>query len=88
MVKNASDAATNWIVSDAVRTAYNDDASEALYPNTADYESLLGGTTENRIDFLANGFKVRSSNGSFNASTKTLIFVAFAEHPFKYSRAR
>ena len=88
LVKNISDASTNWIISDGVRSAYNDSASEALYGNTGDYESYLGGTSENVIDFLSNGFKVRSSNGSCNASTKTIIYMAFAEAPFKYASAR
>ena len=40
------------------------------------------------LDFLSNGFKLRNSDGSFNGSGATHIFLAFAESPFKYSRAR
>tara|TARA_R110002153_G_scaffold228734_1_gene381737 strand:- start:4 stop:180 length:177 start_codon:yes stop_codon:yes gene_type:complete len=39
-------------------------------------------------DFLSNGFKCRATNGYFNASGGTYIYLAFAETPFKYSNAR
>ena len=40
------------------------------------------------LDFLANGFKLRGSAGSTNASSREYIYFAFAESPFKNSRAR
>jgi hypothetical protein len=40
------------------------------------------------LDILTNGFKMRTSGSSINASGETYIFAAFAETPFKYARAR
>jgi hypothetical protein len=41
------------------------------------------------VDFLSNGFKLRSSFWSDNGGTgNTYIYAAFAENPFKYANAR
>jgi hypothetical protein len=40
------------------------------------------------IDFLSNGFKLRSSDAAGNGSGNTYIFASFASNPFKYARAR
>ena len=40
------------------------------------------------IDLLSNGFKLRSNAVAHNASGGTYIYLAFAEAPFKNSRAR
>ena len=39
-------------------------------------------------DFLSNGFKIRTNNSAFNTSGNTYIYLAFAESPFKNTRAR
>jgi hypothetical protein len=39
------------------------------------------------IDFLSNGFKLRSSHVYMNSGSNTHIFLAFAENPFKHSNA-
>ena len=41
-----------------------------------------------RIDFLSNGFKLRTSGPSMNASGVTYVWAAWAESPFNYARAR
>jgi hypothetical protein len=45
------------------------------------------GTTYD-IDFLSNGFKIRDATNFLNQSTYKLIYMAFAENPFKYANAR
>ena len=40
------------------------------------------------VDLLSNGFKARNSNVTINASGSPLIYMAFAEAPFKYANAR
>jgi len=40
------------------------------------------------MDFLSNGFKPRYGGSSMNGSGSTYIYLAFAEHPFKYANAR
>jgi len=42
----------------------------------------------NVVDLLSNGFKVRVTDGNLNANGGTYIYAAFAENPFKISRAR
>ena len=76
-----------WKTMDSARTPYNWTcnilfAHTSSAENTSELESTYG------IDLLANGFKVRSSHGSFNASGGTYMYMAFAENPFKNSNAR
>ena len=41
------------------------------------------------IDFLSNGFKIRTSNSNANTSDADgILFMAFAENPFKYATAK
>ena len=40
------------------------------------------------MDWLSNGFKLRTTYGDFNTSSSTYIYMAFAETPFKNSLAR
>ena len=40
------------------------------------------------IDWLSNGFKIRTTYSDFNTSGNTYIYMAFAEVPFKFSNAR
>ena len=88
MIKNSS-SAYNWIIYDTERSTANL-VTLKLVPNNAQEEngSNIGGTTFNTMDIVSNGFKLRSSNVDSNASGNILIFAAFAEYPFKYSRAR
>ena len=39
------------------------------------------------IDFLSNGFKLRSPHVYMNGNNLTHIFIAFAESPFKHTNA-
>jgi len=77
-------AGYNWGMFDNDRLGYNS-AQRDLRANTTDTE----GTDNNLIDFLSNGFKIRSTSGGFGGgSGVTYIYMAFAENPFKYSLAR
>jgi len=60
------------------------EAKSPLYFNVASAESAEA----NGIDILSNGFKVRWSDSAINGSGTTYLFMAFAEAPFKYARAR
>tara|TARA_R110000822_G_C15338773_1_gene495890 strand:- start:14359 stop:16653 length:2295 start_codon:yes stop_codon:yes gene_type:complete len=82
MIKR-SDVVGDWVVIDTTRSASNL-AKETLNSNTTAVEV----TVDNEIDILSNGFKCRVVDADINANTGTYIFLAFAEHPFKYSRAR
>ena len=77
-----TDAADNWVILDTARNTYNS-LGEYLLPNTAD-----GGASTTLLDINSNGFKLRFSGTTLNASGGTYIYAAFAESPFAYSRAR
>ena len=71
-----SDSANSWHLVDAKRNTFNP-TQNGLFPDTNDGEN-----TGNQFDFLANGVKLNSSDGGYNASGGTYIFMAFAEQPF------
>jgi len=72
----------NWIVYDTSRLGYND-RNDALQPSNEDAE-----ITNANIDILSNGFKLRNGLGVSNGGGIVYIYFAFAESPFKNSRAR
>ena len=74
----------DWRIWDAVRDV--DNAAEDLaIPN-----NTTGGTTSSAhgVDFLSNGFKIRTADTNINASNGQYMYISIAESPFKYSRAR
>ena len=75
-----TDATSNWLIIDTSRGTYNADKNR-LFPNLTNAED----TSEN-YDILSNGFKMRDAASIGN--TGTIIFIAFAENPFKNSLAR
>jgi hypothetical protein len=66
---------------DTGRDTYNVGQAN-LYPNLSNAEG-----TGPSIDFLSNGFKLRTASGDANPSGN-VIYMAFAENPFKNSLAR
>jgi hypothetical protein len=80
-----TDVANDWVIVDAVRSAYNQTAN-VLYANVSDAENTAG--TGNSCDILSNGFKLRQTNQGSNANGGTYIYAAFAESPFKFANAR
>jgi hypothetical protein len=81
MIKR-TDAASDWILQDNKRLGYNVDNND-LVPNQNYAEA-----TDDRLDQLSNGFKLRSTFGTSNASGGTYIYLAFAETPQKFANAR
>jgi hypothetical protein len=77
-----TDTTADWFIHDTKRGTYNlvDDYLEA---NTSNAEATA---STNATDILSNGFKLRGSGGSLN--TGTIVYLAFAENPFKYTNAR
>jgi len=76
----------SWYMFDNERNPYNPEKS-LLQANvaSAEYSSLVAGEY---IDFVSTGFKIRSVSGAFNVSGAEYMYMAFAEDPFKYTRAR
>ena len=83
IIQKRTDGADSWHILDNKRSPSNV-VDDRLYPNSSSAESTSG----DRVDFTSNGFKVRTTNGDFNASGGTYIFIAFAESPFKHTNAR
>ena len=84
MLKVSSGTTDSWMLLDSARNPYNV-VNSTLAANGTDAESTGSGGA---IDFLSNGFKLRTSDGGRNGSGYTYIYMAFASHPFKYSLAR
>jgi hypothetical protein len=80
MLKASGDTGS-WNIIDGTRNTSNV-INARLFPNLNNAEN-----TATVADFLSNGFKIRSSDSDFNY-TVTNTYIAFAEHPFKYSLAR
>jgi hypothetical protein len=82
LLKNAS-AVQNWVMYDTSRNTFNI-MPNILYANLANAEA--GGNSI--VDALSNGFKIRNTFADHNGSGNTIIYMAFAENPFKNSNAR
>tara|TARA_R110002012_G_scaffold21607_2_gene75271 strand:- start:319 stop:927 length:609 start_codon:yes stop_codon:yes gene_type:complete len=75
MVKDIN-SAQDWAVFDNVRNSFNP-GGDRLIINGAD-----GNSAAERIDMLANGFKIKSTGAGDNNNNATFIYLAFAERPF------
>ena len=69
-----SDSSGNWFIVDNKRDPFNE-CTRDLYPNTSGAET----NNPNFVDFLSNGFKLRTTGASVNSGT--IIYMAFAEQP-------
>ena len=79
MVKSASaSAGDEWVIWDNKRGTFNYNQNK-LYANTTAAES---GSVYDAVDFLSNGFKIRTGRAGGNTSGRTYIYMAFAENPF------
>ena len=83
LIKNTARSA-DWRLHDIARQPTNDEGGHILLPNSNSAEV----TNEYDIDFLSNGFKLRSGDVYENGSAELLIYAAFAEQPFKYANAK
>ena len=80
MIKRAS--AGDWYIWNNKTDGYNVDNNHLR----ANYSSAEN--TDDDVDLLSNGFKWRTTNTGKNASGVTILYLAFAEQPFKHSNAR
>ena len=82
MIKDTSQA-TNWEMYDVKRNPGNvRNLKLGANLNVAENGSDLGNTSQNNIDILSNGFKMRTSNTDTNVDGDTYVNMAFAENPF------
>lgn len=78
LLKYSNASGNNWFLYDNKRPGYNE-IDQKLYANASDAEE---DSQYNNMDFLSNGFKLRTTDGDSNASGGIYIFMAFAENPF------
>ena len=76
MIKNSSSGVEEWGIWDSKRDTYNL-ASKRLVANIDAAEN-----SADYLDFVSNGFKIRTAAAGLNGSGNTLIYMAFAENPF------
>jgi hypothetical protein len=74
----------SWMMQDSSRDTYNV-GYKSLYANDPSAESV---SSNDNVDILSNGFKIRNASSAWNNSGQTFIYAAFAENPLNYSRAR
>ena len=84
LIKSSTVSGSAWYLFDEKRNIYNPLTFD-LYANYTNAES---GSSSGRLDMLSNGFKMRSTSADTNSNGATMIYMAFAENPFKYSNAR
>jgi hypothetical protein len=79
LLKNADLSGSNWFIFDTSRNTFNV-VDLNLKPNSSAVEETDSSGT---LDILSNGFKMRSSGTHPNGNGNTIIYAAFAEHPFQ-----
>ena len=77
VICKASSTTGDWLTADIKRLPINV-MNGSLAANLSNAESYFGG---NNIDFLSNGFKLRTTGGVYNSSGASYIYMAFAENP-------
>ena len=81
LTKSATEA-RQWVIIDTSRDPYN------LANKNQEITSSAEFTNADDLDILSNGFKPRTINPGANGNGQTIIYMAFAENPFKNSLAR
>ena len=71
-----------WQIKDTTRYPNNPN----YYPIYANLSNVEGNNTNSSVDFLSNGFKIRTSDGSHNTSGNTYLYYAIAEQPWCSSK--
>ena len=83
MFKNTSQNEA-WSIFDNKRDPDDNPVQKFLRAQASNAET----SGSNDIDFLSNGFKLRTTNNPNTSSGQQYVYMAFAEIPFKYARAR
>ena len=68
----SSTSIEEWVIFDNKRLGYNPDNNALIVSNSAE-------ATDNDIDFLSNGFKLRRNTGYVNDNGKIYIYMAFGQ---------
>jgi hypothetical protein len=82
LLKNTA-ADANWMLLDNKRDPFNDATPAYMDVDLSNAENT---GSDAPIDFLSNGFKVRTSSSIRNPDGEIVVYMAFAEHPFVSSK--
>ena len=77
MIKGTG-SSTEWRIYDATREPFNV-KTLTLHASNANTETHFAADD---LDFLSNGFKIRSTGSFHNTQDATYLYVAFAANPF------
>ena len=73
------DATDNWAVSDQERAKFNP-SDKHIRLNAPD--AAVNDSGNYKIDYLSSGFKIRGTNGEYNANAgNDYVYMAWAEAP-------
>ena len=78
--------AGDWVILDTSRRV-NGEAGGTLTLNENNDEDNYYTSSQVGFSFLSNGFKVRHNGSPMGDSGRTVVYIAFAEDPFKKARA-
>ena len=76
VIVKVTSSANSWTIQDNIRNI-NNPVSNYLLADSSSAE----GTAGLDLDFVSNGFKVRTTSGAVNDSGASYIYMAFAENP-------
>ena len=79
-----TDSSQDWLIWDTTRSPYNL-TNSVLYGGSNYAEST---SASKQIDIVSNGFKIRNTYDVCNNNASPIIFMAWAEEPFKTANAR
>ena len=77
MIKSTTQGSTNWEFFDD-NIEPNNVVGDQNFFNITNAEA----DNDHKMDFVANGFKIRDTSGSVNTSGATFLYWAIAKHPF------
>ena len=77
ILKKSSSSGNRWVINDSKRSPSNV-VNKSLFADSNSADS----TTSQEIDYLSNGFKLRTTSSNHNTSGHTYIYAAFAESSF------
>jgi len=77
LIGKTSSTRTLWPMYDSARSPYNE-----IDDQLAAINSAAETTGSEEVDFLSNGFKIRTADSDVNTSAATYFFAAWAEYPF------
>ena len=83
LLKHSTGSGQHWWIYDSTRDPINY-VGRSLYANLSSTE----GSYAEALDFLSNGFKIKTNSNVINGDGQTCVYMAFAEQPTKFANAR